>query len=70
MSHPQPFEDRRRPQPDRRSADRQGKYDRRKNRCARCALFSVAIGAEEGFCGYFERPITADAFACPYFESA
>ena len=72
MMTAKPFEERRRQQSDRRSADRQGKYDRRKNRCGRCALFSTPEGVgspEAGFCGYYERPITADAFACPYFES-
>ncbi len=59
-----PFEERRKQQ--RRQADRQGKYDRRRNRCLHCQFFQ----AEAAYCAYLEKPMAADEFACPAFEPA
>lgn len=59
-----PFEERRKRQ--RRHADRTGKYDRRRNRCLHCSFFSDA----PGYCGYLEKPMSAEDFACPAFEPA
>lgn len=55
---------------DRRQSDRQGKYDRRKNRCANCAHFQEnGADPENGFCQYHSIIVVASAFACPYFDS-
>lgn len=58
--------DRRREQ-DRRQAGRQGKYDRRKNRCVHCTHFTEE-GDGRGLCNFHHTPMVAYAFACPFFE--
>ncbi|MEB3286319.1 MAG: hypothetical protein VKJ04_02330 [Vampirovibrionales bacterium] len=50
---------------ERRSSDRQGKYDRRRNRCGHCQLFNPL----EQFCTFHQKPIRFDDFACPAFKS-
>ena len=56
-------------QQDRRQADRQGKYDRRRNRCISCSHFQTATDSEPpGFCRFHQIAMAADAFACPYFS--
>lgn len=58
----------RRKEQDRRQTERQGKYDRRKNRCVHCVHFKAQSG-ENGQCLYHKTPILASAFACPNFET-
>ncbi|MGE0199429.1 MAG: hypothetical protein AB7P76_00520 [Candidatus Melainabacteria bacterium] len=58
----------RRQQADRRAASRQGKYERRKNRCGGCGYFAVSEDALIGYCRYHQGEITATAFACPAFK--
>lgn len=59
----------RRQQFDRREADRQGKYDRRRNRCKHCARFVVASdNSEGGFCQQHQTPMSPEAFTCPFFK--
>lgn len=62
-------QERRNPQSDRRQSDRQGKFDRRRNRCGRCRFFALETGASVGFCEQHQRPFSPDAFACPLYES-
>ena len=57
----------RRKEQDRRQADRQGKYDRRRNRCVHCVHF-VEEEAGKGQCRFHQVVVTAYAFACPNFE--
>lgn len=62
------LEGERRKEQDRRSSERQGKYDRRKNRCAHCAHYKPSAKEEQGFCQFHKTAILAYAFACPNFE--
>ncbi len=57
-------------QQNRRQADRQGKYDRRRNRCEHCLHFApnVLKPEQEGHCRYHDLPMASDAFACPNFS--
>lgn len=66
-----PIEGERRQEQDRRQNDRQGKYDRRRNRCVHCAYFQNKSQTieEEGFCLYHHSPMSSEAFACPYFTA-
>ena len=57
----------RRKEQDRRSSERQGKYDRRKNRCAHCAHYKPSIKEDQGFCQFHQTAILAYTFACPNF---
>ncbi len=50
---------------DRRSKERQGKYDRRRNRCGRCRHFEI-----RGHCRKHDIAVTEETFACILFESA
>ncbi len=59
----------RRKEQDRRQADRQGKYDRRKNRCIHCLHFKEDSAVGKGFCEKHDTSMTAYAFACPQFEN-
>lgn len=66
-------EERRASKTDRRGADRQGKYDRRRNRCGSCAQFeppakSGSSREQKGFCRVHKKPFTADDFACVKYE--
>lgn len=62
-------EQERRTQIDRRGADRQGKYDRRRNRCGSCAQFEPPKKeGKPGFCKHHKKPFTAEDFACVAFE--
>lgn len=63
-----PIEGERRKEQDRRSAERQGKYDRRRNRCNHCAHFQVGSPMGQGFCSFHQVPMASDAFACPNFD--
>jgi hypothetical protein len=58
----------RRVNPDRRANNRQGKYDRRRNRCGRCVFFNPAEPPEMGFCRQHQQAMARDAFACWLFE--
>lgn len=53
---------------DRRQADRQGKYDRRRNRCVHCSHFAEVDSTGKGRCTYHQVDMVAYAFACPHFE--
>ncbi|MCE3235703.1 MAG: hypothetical protein K0Q50_1883 [Vampirovibrio sp.] len=57
----------RRKEQDRRQTERQGKYDRRKNRCALCVHFK-STGGDNGRCLYHQTEMSASAFACPNFD--
>ncbi|MBX2861125.1 MAG: hypothetical protein KTR14_07815 [Vampirovibrio sp.] len=50
----------------RRTKDRQGKFDRRRNRCRHCKHFSGDV-ALSGQCTYHQKVVPADMFACPVF---
>lgn len=63
-----PIEGERRKEQDRRSMERQGKYDRRRNRCVHCVHFQEETGAGKGMCLFHQVEITAYAFACPNFD--
>jgi hypothetical protein len=52
----------------RRQADRQGKYDRRRNRCMHCSHFQEEVHTGKGYCGFHQVAMAAYAFACPNFE--
>lgn len=58
----------RRSQTDRRGADRQGKYDRRRNRCAHCQNFEFGDLGKPGFCSVHKQAFNPDDFACVHFE--
>jgi hypothetical protein len=58
----------RRKEQDRRQSGRQGKYDRRKNRCVHCVHF-VEESDGKGVCNFHHAPMVAYAFACPFFEA-
>jgi hypothetical protein len=60
---PFPFLEGERRKEDRRQNDRQGKYDRRKNRCVHCLYFQ-----EPAYCQKHNTAMAADAFACPQFS--
>ena len=64
-----PLMEERRKEQDRRSSERQGKYDRRKNRCVHCVQYKPSAKADQGFCQFHKTAILADTFACPNFES-
>jgi hypothetical protein len=67
---PVPFVQGERRRQDRRQSDRQGKYDRRKNRCENCDHFQPNGAApESGFCQHHGIIVMTSAFACPYFET-
>ncbi len=53
---------------DRRQNDRQGKYDRRRNRCVNCIHYSEEADSGKGMCHFHEMPVIALAFACTHFE--
>ncbi|WP_303673912.1 hypothetical protein [Vampirovibrio chlorellavorus] len=59
--------DRRREQ-DRRSAERQGKFDRRRNRCMHCLHFQEPSEGDKGLCLLHQAAVASDAFACPNFD--
>jgi hypothetical protein len=65
------FEGDRRKQ-DRRQADRQGKYDRRRNRCSHCIHFQMSSesdnASESGACQFHHITVLSHAFACPNFD--
>ncbi len=63
-----PIEGERRKEQDRRSAERQGKYDRRRNRCQHCLHFQEASTTGNGLCVLHQVPVNHDAFACPNFD--
>lgn len=72
MSNPPPSWDRteRRATPDRRSQGRQGKYDRRRNRCINCRHFSAGETPQAtGFCQKHQEPFIPDTFACADFQN-
>jgi hypothetical protein len=53
---------------DRRAAGRQGKYDRRRNRCAHCRSFQAGTPPDlSGVCTFHHLPMRPDAFACVEF---
>ncbi|MBY0403558.1 MAG: hypothetical protein K2X66_06635 [Cyanobacteria bacterium] len=60
----------RRKTPDRRSSNRQGKYERRKNRCSLCRHFLLKqlSETEDGFCTQHQQPIASEMFACWLFQ--
>ncbi len=53
---------------DRRSMERQGKYDRRRNRCVHCIHFQESTDTIKGLCQFHHVEIAAYAFACPHFD--
>jgi hypothetical protein len=56
---------------DRRQNDRQGKYDRRKNRCVHCLYFQPGEASGGlGHCARHHTDIAAETFACPQFSAA
>jgi len=59
----------RRKEQDRRASERQGKYDRRRNRCANCLHYKPSAKTDQGFCQFHKTAILAYAFACPNFEA-
>jgi hypothetical protein len=61
------LEGERRKEQDRRQAGRQGKYDRRRNRCVHCIHFTEE-GEGKGQCNFHKITVVAYAFACPFFE--
>ncbi|WP_373532332.1 hypothetical protein [Vampirovibrio sp.] len=63
-----PIEGERRKEQDRRSMERQGKYDRRRNRCVHCLHFQEEAEAGKGLCQFHHVEMTAYAFACPNFD--
>jgi hypothetical protein len=52
----------------RRQSDRQGKYDRRRNRCIHCRFFQGDASAEMGWCLHHQSEMAPQAFACPHFD--
>lgn len=56
----------RRRQNDRRQNDRDGKYDRRRNRCALC-LHYAPQSEVGGMCQKHQKLIRAQDFACVYY---
>jgi hypothetical protein len=63
----------RRVNPERRAANRHGKYDRRRNRCGQCAFFArqgLEFQQIQGFCLQHQKELFADAFACVLFEES
>jgi hypothetical protein len=60
----------RRKEPDRRSLGRQGKYDRRRNRCVQCAHFKEEDQTGKGVCLFHNTAMVSYAFACPQFAAA
>ena len=63
------FEERRK-EPDRRASGRQGKYDRRRNRCVQCLHFKEEEKTGKGFCRFHKLEMVSYAFACPQFTLA
>lgn len=59
----------RRKEQDRRQTERQGKYDRRKNRCVHCVHFREEAVTGKGTCLFHQTDMVAYAFACPNFEA-
>lgn len=53
----------------RRQTDRQGKYDRRRNRCANCQQFTTQANNEKGYCQLHQLEMDAFAFGCPQFSA-
>jgi hypothetical protein len=64
-----PIEGERRKEQDRRSMERQGKYDRRRNRCVHCLHFQEDKIAGKGMCLFHHVEMTAYSFACPNFDA-
>ena len=64
------LEGERRKEQDRRSSERQGKYDRRKNRCVHCAHYKPSTKEDQGFCEFHKTAIMSYTFACPNFGPA
>ena len=59
----------RRQQNDRREAGRQGKYDRRRNRCGSCLHFEAPKKeGKPGFCNHHKKPFLVSDFSCVAFE--
>lgn len=60
----------RRTHKDRRASDRHGKFDRRRNRCGKCAHFAEVAPIEEGegFCLFFQKKLSPEDFACLEFQ--
>lgn len=58
--------DRRRRQADRRSSERPGKYDRRKNTCETCHFYKEQSNVA-GLCLKHQTMIRGDDFACIWF---
>ena len=61
----------RRQETDRRTASRQGKYDRRRNRCLHCRHFEALEEAaipSIGLCQQYQQTIEGETFACTLFE--
>lgn len=56
--------ERRQSQQDRRGLERQGKFDRRKNRCGQCRFWDKAAR----WCQQHQTGMAEDAFACLLFE--
>lgn len=61
------MEGERRKEQDRRSSERQGKYDRRRNRCGHCEHYKPSNKEDQGFCQFHKTAIMSYAFACPNF---
>jgi hypothetical protein len=61
------LEGERRKEQDRRSSERQGKYDRRRNRCAHCEHYKPSAKEDQGFCLFHKTAIMSYTFACPNF---
>ncbi len=59
----------RRRRPDRRSASRPGKFDRRKNTCGDCRFYQPQSEIA-GVCMKHQKMIKADEFACVWFVPA
>jgi hypothetical protein len=65
--------ERRHARADRRSNTRQGKFDRRRNRCAQCLYFENkplldSFDDLNGFCTKHQEAITSQTYACWVFE--
>jgi hypothetical protein len=61
------IQEERRKEPDRRASGRQGKYDRRRNRCVQCVHFKEEDKAGKGLCTYHNLDMVSYAFACLQF---
>ena len=76
-AEPKIVADRRQSNTDRRTASRQGKFDRRQNRCGHCMHFVTAASdrvlsepllGQPGVCGLTKDEITTQTYVCLSFE--